>query len=136
MAHAVFTAPFFSVGGTDLSSHVRAATLDYEADGVDDTSGGDTTHIFLGGLKNWTMEIDFGQDFAASQVDATLFSVIGTTAALILRPVNTGGVGATNPNYTGTGLLQKYSIIGQSQGELAVARLSVLPAGNLSRATS
>ena len=136
MAKLVLTDVFLSVNGVDLSNDVQSVSLNYEAEEQDSTTMGDDTREALGGLKNWSMDVSFAQDFASGQVDATLFSIVGSQVAIILRADNTAGVGATNPNYTGSGLITSYSPIGNSVGDLAVAPVTIKSAGTLTRATS
>lgn len=137
MASLAFTDAFLSINAVDLSDRVKSVTLTYEAEMLDDTSMGDTTRINLAGLKNWQMQVDFKQDFAASEVDATIFPLVsgGTTFTVILRPTS-ASVSATNPNYTGTGIISNYSPLGNQVGELATAPVTIVPAGALSRATA
>ncbi len=130
MAHFVFTDPFFSHNTVDLSDHVTGMSLEYNADEVEDTHAGDTTHLFLGGLLNWKLTVDFAQDLAANDVDVTLFADVGVGRAIIVRNDNAAGVSATNPNYTATGILMEYPPIGQAIGELAITR-AVYAAGTL-----
>lgn len=135
MAELVFDNVFLSLGGTDLSDHVRQATLTYQAELQDKTAMGDNTRERIGGLKDWSLQVEFNQDFAASEVDATVFSLVGTVFAVILRP-DAGSVGATNPNYTGNGILEEYTPIGGSVGDVAIAPITIQASGDLSRATS
>ena len=135
MAVFVFTNASLTVNGVDLSDHVQSVTLNYEAELQDDTVMGDTTRSNIGGLKNWSMDVQFVQDFAASKVDATLFSIVGSAVTVILIPVN-ATVTATNPSYTGTGIIGSYSPLGNSVGDLAVSPVTIAPAGTLTRAES
>ena len=135
MAHFVFTDPSYVHNAVDLSDHVIGMTLDYDADEVEDTSAGDTTHIFLGGsLLNYTLTVDLAQDLAASDVDVTLFPDVGVTRTVTVRNDKSDGVSATNPEYTGTMLLVSYPPIGAKIGEKAITRAVYRPAGALSRA--
>jgi len=136
MATLVLTDAYVSINSVDLSDHVKSVSIDYSAEMLDDTAMGDTTKSNKGGLKDWGMKIDFHQDYAASKVDATMFPLVGSTFTVIVRPVNTGGVSATNPNYTATGILESYNPVGGGVGELAGASISIKPAGALSRATA
>jgi hypothetical protein len=136
MATFVFTDGFVSINAVDLSDHVKSVTLDYSAEPQDDSAMGDTTRSRTGGLKDWSVSVDFHQDYAAAKVDATLFSLVGTTTALIVRPDNSDGVSATNPNFTGTGLLESYNPAGGSLGEMAAATATFQAAGTLTRATT
>ena len=73
MAKFVLTNAMVKINSVDLSDHVSSVTLDITADEVEDTPFGQTFKSRLGGLKDGTLSIDFQQDFAASEVDATYF---------------------------------------------------------------
>lgn len=135
MAKIVLTDAFFSIGGTDLSDHVRQITINYSADGVENTAMGDSTHTRQGGLKDWSASVEFYNDEAASSVAATIFPLVGTTATIIGRPTS-GAVSATNPNYTGTGLVTSFPPLSGSVGEMSMTTCEIEAAGDLSRATS
>jgi hypothetical protein len=135
MAKFVFTDAYLTINGVDLSDHVAEVTLNHSAEMKDVTAMGDSTHVRLGGLKDWSLDVSFRQDFAAASVDATLFPLVGTTFAIELRPTS-GAVSSTNPKYTGTGILESYSPLGGSVGDEAGAAVTIQAAGDLSRATS
>ena len=62
MGHFVFTDAKVVVNAVDLSDHVESVTLEYKAELQDDTNMGDTTRTRLGGLKDWSVSINFRQD--------------------------------------------------------------------------
>jgi hypothetical protein len=124
-----------TVNGTDLSDWVKAVRIDYEAEAHDDTVMGDNTKSSKGGLKQWSGQIDFLQDYAASAPDVTIFSIIGTVVTIAGKPTSSA-VGATNPNYTGSALLLGYAPLSGNVGQLAETSLKFTSAGDLSRATS
>ncbi|MCG8670211.1 MAG: hypothetical protein MI867_12410 [Pseudomonadales bacterium] len=135
MAQQVLTNAFISVDGNDISDHVSQVTLNYEAETQDDTAFGDDTRSAIGGLKSWSVSITAQQDWAASQLDSIIFPLIGTTVTIILRK-DSGSVSATNPNYTGTGLVVSYNPLDGAVGDLATTPITIQSAGTLSRATS
>lgn len=135
MASLTFNDCFFSIAGTDLSDYVKSVTLPYGAEMLDETAMGDDTRKNKGGLKTWSLDVEFKQDFAVGAVDATLFPLVGTTAAVIVRPTS-AAVSATNPNYTGTGIIESYQPLGGAVGDLAPASVTIQSAGTLSRATA
>lgn len=135
MATFVFTDAYFSATGVDLSDHVRSVTLNYSAELQDDTVMGDTTRSRTGGLKDWSMEVEFLDDFASAKVNATLWSKVGATCVVVMRPDKSDGVGATNPNFTGTSVLEGLPV-GGALGEMATTTATFQAAGALSRATS
>lgn len=135
MAHFILTDLFFQHDSTDLSDHIIGMNLEYDADEVEDTAAGDITHIFLaGGLFNYKLTVELAQDLGASEVDATLFADVGTAKTITVRNNKTDGVGATNPNYTATMILQSYSPIGAKIGEKAITTAVYIAGGTLSRA--
>ena len=136
MATFVFTDAFVSLNAVDLSDHVKSVTLDYKGELKDATAMGDTTRIRKGGLKDWSIAVDIHQDNAAAKDDATLFGLVGTTFAVIVRPDKSDAVSATNPNFTGTGILESYQPVGSELGEMSAAPVAIQAAGALTRATS
>lgn len=135
MATFVLTDAYISIGGVDLSDHGQGITLTYECEVQDDTAFGDTTRSGAGGLKNWGMEGTLLQDFATGKTDLTLFTLVGSTTTCTIRALATA-VSATNPNFTGLGLITSYPPIGGSVGDMAATTVSIVAAGTLSRATS
>lgn len=135
MAKFVFTDAYVSINGTVLSDHVKSVTLNTGAEAQDDTVMGDDTRSNIGGLKTWSVEVEFAQDFAASQVDATLSTMgVGGTGTIAVRPTS-AAKSATNPEYTGTGMLESYGPMDGNIGDLATARASFSSAGTLTRST-
>jgi hypothetical protein len=135
MASLALTDAFVSIGGVDLSDWVLSVTLPRGVESLDETAMGDTTRKGKGGLKTWNVEVEFKQDFAAGGPDATLDPLVGTTATIIVRPTS-AAVSATNPNYTGTGLITNYQPFGNSVGDLATCSVSIESAGTMTRATA
>lgn len=135
MSSIVLTDAFVSIGGVDLSDWVMSVTLPRGVESLDETTMGATTRINKGGLKTWNIEVELKQDFAAGGPDATLDPLVGTTATIIVRPTS-AAVSATNPNYTGTGLITNYQPFGNSVGDLATCSVSIESAGTMTRATA
>lgn len=135
MATVVLNDASVVLNSVDLSDHVRSVSFDYSADAIEDTNMGDDTHIRKGGLKDYTISIEFAQDYAAGEVDATLFSIVGDAVPIVIKPTS-GSVSATNPSYTGTVLVESYQPVSGSIGELSTASVNLPAAGNLTRATS
>ena len=126
-----------TVAGVDLSSYVRSVTVDAGQNMQDDTAMGDTFQSNAAGLATWSISVELLQDYAASKVDATLQPLlgIGTTAALVIKPTS-GSVSATNPSYSGTGILESYNPVGGAVGDQAMASATFQSASALTRATS
>lgn len=126
---------YFLFNSVDLSDHVKSLELTYEAEDLDDTAMNDTSRSHIGGLKNWKVSITVNQDFAASEFDATVFSRIGTSTAVEIRPTD-AAVGATNPKFTGNVIPLTYTPLTGEVGSLASATLELTGTGDLTRATA
>lgn len=120
----------------DLSDHVKKVTVDYAADGLDDTTMGTSgTRSQRGGLKNWSVDVEFLQDHTGSSVDATLFPLVGSTATLTIKPTSSA-VSSTNPRFFGTALLLGYKVFDVEVGDLSKTVAHFENAGALTRATT
>lgn len=136
MAAFVLTDAKITVNSVNLSDHVTQATLNINAETQDSTAMGATYHARLGGLKDATLDLVFNQDYASSNVDSTLFALIGTSTALTIKPTS-GNTTATNPEYQFTGILTDYQPFGQSVGDKASASAKfVIASGNVTRAVA
>lgn len=132
MADFVVIDGFISLGGVDLSAFVTSFTVNYSSELQDTTAMGDNSRTRIGGLKDWSLEVEFNQDYEASAPDVTLFSLVGTSVAIILRAAS-GAKSATNPEYTGNAILETYPPIGGSVGDKAVTTASFQGNGDLAR---
>jgi len=127
---------YVSVNSVDLSDHVTSVTINYSAEILEKTAMGASSKQRIAGLKDFSVDLEFNQDFAAGEVDATLFPLVGAAAFPIeIRP-DAGVVGTANPKYTGNGLLESYSPLDGSVGELATTSTTIQGDGDLARATS
>ena len=124
MAVKVLTNASITVNAIDLSTKSNSVTLNYEIDSVEVTAFGDGGHKFAGGLQNNSVDIEFMQDFATSQVEATIFPLVGTTTTLVIK-ADSGATSATNPLYTITGaFLAAHTPVAGAIGELMMTSLS------------
>jgi hypothetical protein len=136
MAQLVLTDAEIEINGVVLSDRANSVTLNYEVDSVEVTAFGDGGHKFTGGLQNISVEISFHQDFAAANVEATIFPLVGTTTTVSVKPVSSSPASATNPVYTVTdAFLAAHTPVSASVGELAVTELT-FTGGTLVKATS
>lgn len=135
MAQLVLTDATISVNSVALATRANSVSVNYEIEAVESTAFGDSGRKYVGGLQNLTCDIEFQQDFAASQVEATVFPLVGTSTTIVIKPTS-AAVGATNPSYTLTGtFLSAHTPVNGSIGELAVTSLS-FTGGVLTKAVS
>lgn len=136
MAAFVLTDAEVTINSVDLSDHVMSVTLNYSGDLQEQTAMGDSTRTRLSGLKDWSFEVNFKQDFAASEVDATLFPLIGGAAIAITVKATSATTSATNPEFQGNAILESYPPLGNAIGELAQTSVTFQADGDLTRATT
>lgn len=124
------------VNSVDLSDHVRKVTLNIAAEDLDTTAMSSTGYKSrIGGLKSGEIGLEFNEDFAASNVDATLWAALGTVVAVTVKAVNTT-TSATNPEYQFSVLVTEHVPLDNSVGELAVLGVTWPITGAITRATS
>jgi hypothetical protein len=110
-----FTNALFELNGTDLSDHVESLTVNRSSEMLDVTAMGDTARSRVGGLVDWSIEINFHQDYAAGEVDATVYSLIGTTVCFEIRPQNICST-VINPRFSQVGVIETYNPVGGAVG--------------------
>ena len=88
------------------------------------------------GFKDWSLECEFYQDYAASSVDAVLWALYGTTSFTVGIRATTAANSGTNPYYNGPVILPTYTPIGGTVGEMAMTSVTFEGAGTLTRTTS
>lgn len=135
MAQIVLTDASITINSISLGNRANNVELNFEVDSVEITAFGDTGHKFTGGLQNVSCNIEFMQDFAASNVEATIYPLVGTTTTVVIKPTS-GAVSATNPSYTiSDAFLASHQPVAGAVGELAMTSLS-FTGGVLAKATS
>jgi hypothetical protein len=122
---AVFlNAASVKIGAVDITDHVTSATLTQSADELEITSLGDSSRKYVAGLQTGTLDLEFLNDFAASNVCATLQSALYTTVVAKLVPGPGTTISATNPLYTVSILINNLTPIAGAAGEMSSSSLS------------
>lgn len=119
----------------DLSDHVLSITLNISSDLQEDTAMGDTYRTRLGGLKDWSLDVNLKQDFGTTSVDVTLFGILGTSGTFTGKPTS-DAISGTNPRYYGNCLLATYPVFSNTIGELAQTSVNFQGNGSLQRSES
>jgi hypothetical protein len=137
---AVGTAsPGLTVGGTDLSNHVRQINVQMTAEDVDLTAMGATSREHAPGLRDDRIVITVFQDFAASSIDATLSPLVGVAAgATIIAYANGTTATSTSPKWTMVGVLLDYNPLDVEIGSASQTQITFVPAAgsSITRGTS
>jgi hypothetical protein len=100
------------IATVDLSAYVTSITLTQTFDEVETTAMGATSHQFSKGLEASTLTVDFLNDWAAAQVQATLQAAYGTSVTAIVIPVKGTAVSAANPTFTVSILVNNLTPVG------------------------
>ena len=135
MAQIVLTDVVVTINSVDLQSRSTSVTINYEKEAVEVTAFGDDWRKFQSGLGNVTCDVELQQDFAAANVEATIYPLVGQQTTISFKAAD-GDVTATNPSYTITGTyLAAHTPINGAVGELGTTSLS-FQGGSLVKATS
>lgn len=124
-----------TIGGVDLSSHITKVTLSTSRAEIETTTFGNTAKRRVAGLADNSVSIDFNQDFAAATVEATLYPLIGSTAAVVVKPNGTA-TGTANPAYSFNALVTEWMPLDAQVGELASASITWPIDGTVAKATA
>jgi hypothetical protein len=112
------------INSVDISDHVTSATLSQIFDEVEITSMGSNAHQYVKGLESSTLTIDFLNDFAATNVMATLQAAYGTTVTAVILPVKGTAVSATNPLYTVSILVNNLTPVNGAVGDVSSSSIT------------
>jgi len=135
MAKFVLTNPEITINSVDLSSHIGSVTVSESYSEVATTAFGDTAVTRIAGLGDHSVSLDFHEDFASSQVFATVADLVGSTTTVTVKPVNET-TSATNPSFSMTVLVTEWPLLNGSVGELASASVTWPVSGSITTATS
>jgi len=129
MARLVLTNVNITVAGVDLSDHIASVTLGSTYDVLETTAFADgnvpqAAKNRIAGLVDNSVTLEFHQDFAASQVEATIYPLLGTEAIVTVQPEFGTATSATNSLYTFTAVVSEWTPLNGAVGELATASVT------------
>jgi len=124
-----------TVNSVDLTDHVASITWTENADELETTAMGDSNRTRIGGLKDGSVSIEFHQDFAASSVYISLYSLLGTTTTVTMTPTS-GSLSATNPKHSASALVTELPVIDGGVGVLATISVNWPLSGAVTVTTS
>ncbi len=137
MAKFVATNFIITLNGVDLTSSLNSVTIETSSNEVETTTFGTASTAYrtvVGGIVSSTVKLDFYQDYAAASVDATINALINTIGTVVVKPAGTT-VSATNPSYTATCLINAYTPIAGSIGDISSFSVTWPTTGAVTRAT-
>jgi ABC-type amino acid transport substrate-binding protein len=133
MAILAFTNAKVVINSIDFSSYTKDVTVEFNAADLNSTAMSVTgweTH--LGGLKSGKFDAVLNQDYAASQVDATIWAALGTVVPVTVNPTSAAN-SATNPAYTFNVLVTNVPGPTGKVGDLLEAKISWIITGAVTR---
>jgi hypothetical protein len=134
MARIVLTNAFISVGGVDLSDLVSSVSLSSTFDVVETSAfSSSATKTRVAGLADNSITLEFHQDYATGEVEQTIYPLLGTVAAVIVKP-NGASTSAFNPSYTCQAVISEWTPLNGAVGELASASVSWPVTGAITKA--
>jgi hypothetical protein len=136
MARLVLTNAYVTINGVNLSDHIASITLTTTDDVVDTTAFSSTAaRTRVAGLADNSVALEFHQDYAAANVEATIYPLVGSTTAVVVKP-NGSTTAADNPSYSFTALVSEWTPLGGAVGELATASVTWPISGAITKAVS
>ena len=112
------------INSVDLSDHVTAVTINRSFDELEVTAMGDSAHRFVKGLEASSVTIDLLNDTASANVLATLQAAWGTTVTAVFLQTKGTAVGATNPLYTVSLLVNNTTDINGAVGDIGTQSIT------------
>jgi hypothetical protein len=133
MARIVLTDVKCVINSVNLSDHIASVSLS-RSDDVIETSAFSSTaaKTRVAGLQDNSVTIEFHQDYASSNVEATIYPLLGTTTTILVSPTST--VSATSPSYSFTALVSEWTPLNGGVGELATASVTWPVSGAITKA--
>jgi hypothetical protein len=126
MARIVLTDASIVINSVNLSDHIASVTITTSEDVIDTTGFSSTSaagRTRVAGLVDNSVTLEFHQDFATSNVEATIYPLLGSTTTVVVKPTS-AAQGATNPSYTFSALVSEWQPLSGSVGELATASVT------------
>lgn len=124
MAKLVLTDAKVVINSVNLSDHITNITLDSKTDVIETTGFSQTSKNRVSGLTDNTVTLDFVQDFASSNVEATIYPLVGTVVAMTVAPTSGADVITSNPTYSFNALVSDWTPLKGAVGQLSTASVT------------
>jgi hypothetical protein len=133
MARIVLTDAKVTINSVNLSDHIASVSLSTTNDVVETSAFSSTAaKTRVAGLQDNSVTLEFHQDYASSNVEATIYPLLGTTTTIVVSPTST--VSATSPSYSFTALVSEWTPLNGGVGELATASVTWPVSGAITKA--
>ena len=123
------------IASFDFGNLARACTITYNFPTLDTTGFGDTSKTFVFDFSEWSVSIDFFDDFTDNGLNELLFTWAGTTQAFKAAKAD-AVISPTNPEFRGNVLMTTVPIFQAGVGVVAGGTLNLQGSGTLLRAVA
>ena len=135
MAKIVLTDAKVTINSVNLSDHIASVTLDTKTDVVETTALSNSAKTRVAGLQDHSVTLEFHQDYAASNVEATIYPLLGQATTVVVQPTSSA-VTTSNPTYTFSAVVAEWQPLKGTIGSLATASVTWPISGTITKATS
>ena len=135
MSKIVLTDAKVTINSVNLSDHINNITLETKDDIIETSAFGTTAKTRVAGLSDNQVTLDFHQDFAAANVEATIYPLLGQTTTIVVQPTS-AAVSATNPTYTFSAVIVDWTPLKGGIGQLATASVTFPITGTIAKAVA
>ena len=113
------------IGAVDVSDQCSAVTLTVGYDQLETTAMGASGRAYTKGLQSVDVTLTMFNSYGASEIEATLYDVVGDDAVTLTISPSGPTESATNPEYTITGaFLSSFTPVISTVGELSVVNVT------------
>lgn len=127
------------VGGTELTSNIASVEVTETVDEIETTAFGSAARSRIAGLKDASVTISFHQDYDASKVSATLATIFGGTADVVVlagTATTQGTASATAPLFTIPVLCSQQTPVSGQVGDLTTFDVTWPAVGEITKSTA
>lgn len=136
MSFLVLQNAYILLAANDISDHCSKIGFEVEAAELDSTTFGSSGWESLElGLKKGSISLAIKHDFVAGNIDSIMWPLVGTKVAIVIKAVN-AAVSTSNPSFTGTVAISKWSPINGDVGALGETEVQWRTSGAVTRATA
>lgn len=132
MSQLILTNASVILDSNDISDHVTSCTINYKKELIEDTAMGDSSRSRIGGLEDWSIDLEINNDYADNDIDEILYGLVsgGVGYSVAIKPVATT-ISTSNPAWTGTGISESYSPISGKVGDLSKTSFTIMSCGTV-----
>lgn len=121
----------------DYSNFFRSITLEASRDLKEVQCFGDLYKVFVNGLSDWTVSLNFVDDYADNAWNEVAWGMWSAAVPIAFecRP-KSSAVAPANPQYSGNVIMNNFPILTAEHGEVSAGSFTLQGTGLLSRAVA